>query len=99
VAEGTPLSEPEFFYIGFARPPAQYRSQPLAHPLGVRRLTGVEIGMPAREPPSAAAQMVRDAGIVRMVEAPRPLLTLTFDEARADRGADLRPDLPLLLRW
>jgi hypothetical protein len=59
----------------------------------------VEIGRPGASPPSAAARYVQDAGLVRLVEAERHLMTLTFDEASAGGLADLRPDLPLVLRW
>jgi hypothetical protein len=73
--------------------------QPRAHGLGVRSMTGVEIGMPPAAAPSAAAQFVQDAGLVQFFEAERHLMTVTFDGARRGESADLRPDLPLILRW
>jgi len=99
VAEGTPLSEPAFFYIGFARGAGQMQPQPRDHALGVRRLTAVEIDMPGAGPRSQAARIVEERGLVRFADAPRHRMTLTFDEGRAGRHADLDPDLPLLLRW
>jgi hypothetical protein len=99
VAEGTPLTEPAFFYLGFARGAAQMQPQPRAHRLGVRSLTAVEIGMPAGAAPSAAAEFVQDAGLVQFVEADRHLMTVTFDGARRGESADLQPDLPLIFRW
>ena len=73
--------------------------QPRVHGLGVRRITAVEIGMPGGAPLSAAAQFVRDAGLVQIVVAGRHRMTVTFDDGRAGRSADLHPDLPLVLRW
>jgi len=99
VAEGTPLSEPAFFFIGFARSPAQIQAQPLGHRLGVRRFTAVEVGMPGGSAPCAAARAVQDAGIVTFVEAAHHVMTVTLDDARAGGSADLRPELPLVLRW
>jgi len=99
VAEGTPLSEPAFFYIGFARGAGQMQPQPRDHALGVRRLTAVEIGIPGSMPRSDAARLVEEMGLVQFVAAPRHGMTLTFDEGRARQQADLDPDLPLVLRW
>ena len=99
VAEGTPLSEPAFFYLGFARGAAHMQPQPRAHALGVQRISGVEIGLPGGAAPSAAAQRVQDAGLVQFVESEHHRMTLTFDGAREGSRADLHPDLPLILRW
>ena len=99
VAEGTPLSEPAFFYLGFARGAAQMQAPPRAHGLGVRGISAVEIGRPRAAPPSAAAQFVQDAGLVQFVESERHRMTITFDDAPRGEAADLHPDLPLVLRW
>jgi hypothetical protein len=99
VAEGTPLSEPAFFYIGFARGAGQMQPQPRDHALGVRRLTAVEIGVPGSGPRSDAACLVEEMRLVQFVAAPRHRMTLTFDDGRGGQQADLDPDLPLVLRW
>jgi hypothetical protein len=99
VAEGTPLGEPAFFYLGFARGAAQMQPQPRAHDSGVRRMTAVEIGLPGTAPRSAAAQFVEDAGLVQFVQPERHRMTITFDDGHRGEGTDLRPDLPLVLRW
>jgi hypothetical protein len=99
VAEATPLSEPAFFFIGFARSPAQIQTQPLGHALGVRRITAVEVGMPGGSAPCAAGRAIQDAGLVTFVDAAHHVMTVTFDEARVGESADLRPELPLVLRW
>ena len=99
VAEATPLSEPAFFYIAFARPPGLMQTQPRGHRLRVRRISAIEVGMPGGSAPCAAARAVQDAGIVTFVETAHHVMTVTFDDARAGGSADLRPELPLLLRW
>jgi hypothetical protein len=99
VAEATPLSEPAFFYIRFARPPGLLHTQPRAHDLAVRRITAVEVGMPGGSAPCAAARAIQDAGLVTFIDAAHHVMNVTFDEARAGESADLRPELPLVLRW
>jgi hypothetical protein len=99
VAEATPLSEPALFYIGFARAPEQVQAQPMAHRLSLSRITAVGIGLPGGEERSAAAQAVERAGLVSFFRADAHLMTLGFDGERAGASADLRPDLPLVLRW
>ena len=99
VAEGTPLSEPAFFYIGFARGAGQMQPQPRDHALGVRRLTAVEIAMPGGVARSDAARAIEGMGLVHFADTARHRMTLTFDDGRTGRLADLDPDLPLVLRW
>jgi hypothetical protein len=99
VAEGTPLSEPAFFYLGFARGAGHMPPQPRDHALGVRLIGAVEIGGPRAGAPSAAAQFVQDAGLVQLVPSERHRMTITFDDGRTGEGADLHPHLPLVLRW
>jgi hypothetical protein len=99
VAEETPLSEPAFFYIRFARPPEQLQAAPPSHRLPLERLTGVSIGLPGPGPRSAAARAVEAEGLVSFPAASEYMMTLVFDDAGAGDEADLRPELPLVLRW
>lgn len=92
------LSEPQVFWLGFARRPDQ-ASPPRhgTHAIGVRELTGVEIGGPFRTLSPELAELV-SAGLIRVTNQPEYNLDLTFDHGAAHR-ADLRPLLPLTLRW
>jgi glyoxalase-like protein len=99
VAEGTPLGEPELFYLAFARRPDQVSVQPLAHRLPLREVTHVSVVLTGSEPLSPAAQAVERAGLVAFSRGDAPLMTLVFDGGAAGGRADLRPDLPLVLRW
>lgn len=95
VAEDTTLAEPALFYIRFARPP----SPPIAHGPGLRRISGVDIGLPGHGPRSVAVRQLEQTGLVSFSASDRYLMTLTFDDGSAGASADLRPDLPVVLRW
>lgn len=99
VAVDTPLTEPALFHIAFARRPDQVGTQPLAHLLGLRQITGVSIALSGSSPLSAAAEAVQRAGLVEFSRGDDDLMTLAFDHGAAGGSADLRPDLPLRLEW
>ena len=101
VAEDTPLGEPGFFHLDFARV-ERFLADPPRHPLGLRRLTAVEIALTVTGALSPAARAVEAALGVSFRRASESLLTLAFDGAPvagAGASADLRPALPLVLRW
>jgi hypothetical protein len=102
VGADVPVSEPLWFYIGFGRRPDGLgwpRRQPLGHPAGVREVTGVRLAGPGLGTPSAVARAVAAAWPVGLAEAPAHLAEVTFDGGSLGRAADLRPALPLALRW
>lgn len=84
---------------GLTYPAFQADLPPVAHPLGVRELTGVQVTgrRPLSEMP--IARTLQDAGIITYREGPGPLLELTFDEGAQGQSADARPTLPLLLHY
>jgi hypothetical protein len=98
IARDTPLSEPELFFLGFQRGPARPGEEPRTHALPVTRISGVEIWTP-RGARSAAAAAIEAAGFVRFGVADQHRMNLTFDDGRKGGEADLRPVLPLTLRW
>src|SRR5207245_1228801 len=79
VAADTPLTEPALFHIAFARRPDHLRTQPLAHRLGLRQITGVTITLSGSEPLSAAAEAVERAHLVAFSRGDDYLMTLAFD--------------------
>jgi hypothetical protein len=99
VAEGTPLSEPGLFHLAFARRPDQVAAQVRVHRLPLRALTRVSVILTGSQPLSPAAQAVERAGLVSFSRGDAPLMTLGFDGGPGTESADLRPDLPLVLRW
>jgi hypothetical protein len=98
VAAGTPLDEPEIFYIPFARRP-DVLGQQLAPGVGLVEITAVGVGVPGRGARSAAARAAEASGTVAFAPADDHLLTLTFDGGARGGAADLRPGLPVVLRW
>ena len=68
-----------------------------AHPLGVHRLTRVRLTLPDRSRSEAVAALAR-SGVLDVAPGTEPLLELTFDGGGRGRR-DLRPDLPLILRY
>ncbi len=98
-AQGTPLHEPELFYLAWAHTQASSQAQPKAHPNGLLRLCGASVGLPAHHLDtglSAAAAAAQAAGLVRFHAAERFELRLSF-EGRVAVEFDLRPALPLVL--
>lgn len=71
----------------------------LEHPVGVRRLTGVRVTVADPGGLTDATRLLTESAVVQVVAGAEPLLELTFDSARRGRQADLRPTLPLLVRY
>jgi hypothetical protein len=99
IAVGTPLSEPEMFFIPVARRPDAIGREPTAHLISAAAITRVEVGVPGGGARSAAARSVEAAGAVSFMAADEHLMTMTLDAHRTGGTADLRPALPLELRW
>ncbi|MGB4870523.1 MAG: hypothetical protein WBP47_10755 [Candidatus Promineifilaceae bacterium] len=70
----------------------------LPHPLGVKRLTAVGLTVAARSL-SPIARLMTEHGIASIELGTEPLATLTFDNGIQNKSADLRPMLPLVLKY
>jgi hypothetical protein len=68
------------------------------HPAGVPGHHPGDLAGPDA-PPSQALAAVVEAGIVERLAAAEHLLVLGFDGEGAGREVDLRPALPVVLRW
>lgn len=93
--------EPLVFGLSFNRRPDQYpedRRQPLRHASGARALTRLEFHLPAVDL-SDTMRAVADTGLVSIQHPAAFLLEVELDLARQGKTADLRPTLPLVLRW
>jgi Glyoxalase-like domain len=97
VALETPLAGPEFFYLGFQQGRARSGQEHVGHELPIGALAGATVWRPASGD-SQAAQALQAAGLMAFHDADDYLLELRFDDGSRGR-ADLRPALPLTLRW
>lgn len=99
IGVNTPLTEPEILYVNFATSPASKDREPIAHPLGVKEITSVRIGLPGGSAQSPGAKAVAAAGLVEFFESADFVADVLFDGTIAQKSADLRPGLPITLRW
>jgi hypothetical protein len=69
------------------------------HPIGVERVTAIELIRPKGYQPVAAFTYLEKAGIFKSTEGKQWAVELTFDSGRKGQMKDLRPDLPLLIHY
>lgn len=98
VAEDVPLAEPAIFYLAFQGGRARPGGEPIDHALPLTTIARATIAGPMAELLSDAARAVEDTGQVVFARAADYAVTIEFCGA-ADATADLRPELPLVLRW
>ena len=98
VADGTPLAEPAVFHMAVQRGRGRSSAQPIDHEPPLRTVSRVSIEGPLPSEPSAARRALEGTGVFAFAEASAYLLTLDFSAA-PEAVADLRPGLPLVLRW
>ena len=99
MAEGTRLEEPQLFYIADAPPPTHAQRQPVDHAIPLRRLTRVSFGVPNAATRSPAWRSAEALGVGWSTSADGHVMTATFDDGGENRTLDLRPELPVVLRW
>jgi hypothetical protein len=99
IARGTLLVEPLVFVNPLGVRPAEAAREPLEHPLAVREVTSVHVASAGCELPSDPLRAVQRLGAATFGPGDGHLLEITFDGGSRSEEADLRPDLPLVLRW
>jgi hypothetical protein len=97
LARDTPIECPELFFLSFQRGRARGGQEPIAHALPIAGLRGVTVWRPAAGR-CDASQALEAAGLVAFRDADHYLLEMRFGEG-AIGEADLRPALPVRLRW
>jgi hypothetical protein len=79
---------------------AQLIFKPLTrHPVGIRALTGIKMLSPSKQSQSATMGVLEQIGLVTFEYGPEYLLELTFDDGQRGKALDVRPTLPLILRY
>jgi hypothetical protein len=69
------------------------------HPLGVLRITMVRLISPKTYQPIASLTYLQKEHLLGVKRGDQWLLELTFDGGRKKKSKDLRPDLPLVIRY
>ena len=69
------------------------------HPNGVHRVTAIRLLAPAKYQPIGAIAFLKDAGLLRTGTAEQWTMELTFDGGSQGKSGDLRPELPLVIRF
>jgi hypothetical protein len=69
------------------------------HPIGVERVTVIQIIRPKEYQAVAAFTYLEKAGIFKSTEGQEWAVEITFDGRRKAQTKDLRPDLPLLIHY
>jgi hypothetical protein len=76
--------------------PASDRFQ---HPLGVERITAIQIIRPKEYQPVPAFTYLEKSGIFKSTEGKQWAIEITFDAGLKYQTKDLRPDLPLVIHY
>ncbi|MDQ2871283.1 MAG: VOC family protein [Acidobacteriota bacterium] len=69
------------------------------HPIGVKRLSSVRLLAPAEYRPIPPLTYLQERGVIGSGAAERWLVELTFDGGARGESRDLRPELPLTIRY
>jgi Glyoxalase-like domain len=88
------MSEPQLFYLPFARNRDPSGREPTIHPAGIDRVTHVSVTIPHGREPSPTLAQALVAGLLTLGRGPEHLLMLTYEGAGRS-SLDLRPGLPL----
>jgi hypothetical protein len=96
-------AEPLLFYLGFGRradPADPTRRQPRDHAAGFRAVTRLRVSGPWRGTTSPELRAAEECcpGL-SFAAGSEDLMEVGFDGETQGRSADLRPALPLILRW
>jgi hypothetical protein len=69
------------------------------HPSGARRITAIRLISPKTYEPIAALKYLEAQHVLSVSKGDQWLLELTFDDGKRKKSEDLRPDLPITIRY
>jgi len=69
------------------------------HPIGCRRITGIRLISPQSYESIPALKYLQAQRVLDVDQGDAWLMEVTFDDGKAKRSKDLRPDLPLVIRY
>jgi len=79
--------------------PTRTASPASAHPIGVERVTDIQLIRPKEYQPVAAFAYLEKAGLFKSTEGKEWAIEISFDGRRKAQTKDLRPDLPLIIHY
>jgi hypothetical protein len=79
--------------------PTRTASPASDHPIGVERITDIQLIRPKEYQPVAAFAYLEKAGIFKSTEGKEWAIEITFDGGRKAQTKVLRPDLPLIIHY
>jgi hypothetical protein len=93
--------EPMLFFGSFFPDPSRSPNlEPTVHKNGVNRLSSLVIEMAGKnQKRSPALELFNQIDLLDFREGPQALATITFDEGKQNRKMDLRPSVPLVLKY
>ena len=96
IAENIKPDEPLLFVVPFKK---KNHTQPINHPVGIQRVTGVEITIPSSQPFSDVINTINGQDLVRFTSGADNLVILECDRLIQQQERDFRPHLPLIIQW
>lgn len=74
-------------------------AEPFEHPNGARRLTGVQVSAPTRAGLPPSSTFVNVSGAAQLLVGTEWLMEIELDHGRQNQNVDLRPRMPLVIRY
>jgi hypothetical protein len=90
------IREPLVFLLPWVRGPGL---EAPAHPNGARRVTGLSAVLRGEGPDSDVLASLVDAGIADFAAGTDFFMDVELDEGNTGGSLDLRPEVPLRIRW
>lgn len=101
IAQNTSLSEPMWFFLGFASRPdfnATNKQQPLQHHHGLSEITSIQVTIPELNKSLTLKELQQLQGL-NLVDGTEHILELIFDHEKNGRTHDFRPTLPMIFKY
>ncbi len=102
VADNTPLSEPMYFYLSFAKRQDKVsieKREPMEHKVPLKEVTSVKTHVNQDDALSDSACVLNQIHNLSIINGKEHLFELEFDNGTLNQSKDFRPDLPLLFKW
>ena len=96
IVRDTKPHEPLIFVIPFEK---RKHTRPIDHPVGIRRVTGMQIEIPSNKTFSESVKTIDSRDIVNFQAGTANLVIIECDRGKQKKARDFRPYLPLIFRF